>query len=182
MSLNRVFRYLGGLLIATVLLFLILPFAGIATAKFIPPPLAYAKADGVASGVITAKTVSPTANPFRVGDHVWLIDYKFQAPAPPPRGETKPGPKQGYTGQVRVGETLYGEAHAGAYIPKIKYVKSDPDINGIDNPAAAEFNSGRSVGAGSNIISGWLLFLALDLAFGYLLMLPLERFGRQENI
>ena len=36
MSLNRVLRYLGGLLIATLLLVIILPLAGIVPAKFLP--------------------------------------------------------------------------------------------------------------------------------------------------
>ena len=50
MSLNRVLRYLGGLVIATILLAIILPLAGIPSSKFLPPNVAYAKAAGSAWG------------------------------------------------------------------------------------------------------------------------------------
>ena len=82
MSVNRVLRYLAGLFIATLLLVLILPFVGIPQSKFLPPFMAYAKATGSAWGVITKKEISPTANPFKTGDHVYLLDYKFKAPVP----------------------------------------------------------------------------------------------------
>ncbi len=178
MSVNRILRYLGGLVIATILLVIILPLAGIVSAKFLPPAIPYASADGKAQGRVTAKETSATANPFKVGDHVYLFSYEFYAPTPPPRGEVKPGPKQLYHGQMRVmDETTYNAITAGQVIPKVLYVKADPDINGI--PALGE----RSVGAGSNILSGWLLFLLLDLALGYgFMVLIMERFGRQENI
>ncbi len=178
MSVNRVLRYLGGLVIATILLVIILPLAGIVSAKFLPPAIPYASADGKAVGRVTAKEVSATANPFKVGDHVYLFKYEFYAPTPPPRGVTTPGPKQIYQGQARVmDEATYNQIKAGQVIPKVLYVKVDPDINGIPELG------GRSVGAGSNILSGWLLFLLLDLALGYgFMILVMERFGRQENI
>ncbi len=56
-------------------------------------------------------------------------------------------------------------------------MKSDPDINGIPELG------GRGIGPASNILSGWLLFLLLDLALAYFFMaVVLERFGKQENI
>jgi hypothetical protein len=176
-----VLRYLAGLLLATILLLLVLPLVGITQAKMLPPPLVYAKAEGKTQGRITGKEVSPTANPFHVGDHVYLVSYKFAAPAPPARGQTKPGAVQGYAGTVRVlDEGAYNAAQPGGYLPAIRYEKTYPEVNGV---LAPEFLAGRSVGVGSNILSGWLLFLLLDLAVAYAIMVTvLERFGRQENI
>ena len=184
MSLNRVLRYLGGLVIATLLLVVILPLAGVVPAKFLPPAVPYASADGKAQGRVTAKETSATANPFKVGDHVYLFSYEFYALTPPPRGVTTPGPKQIYQGQMRVmDETTYNAITAGQPIRQITYVKSDPDINGIDPATTGGVLGGRSVGAGSNILSGWILFLLLDLALAYFFMaVVLERFGKQENI
>ncbi len=185
MSLNRVFRYLGGLVIATILLMVGLPLLGIPSSKFLPPSVPYANANGSAIGVITKKEVLPTANPFKVGDHVYLLDYKFKAPDPPGRGQIQPGPKQVHLGQIRVDEATWGDAdhpdksgiQPGQLI-RVKYEATYPDINGISQP-----DLGRGCGPGSNILSGWLLFVVLDLVLGYLLMiLVLERFGAKEDI
>ncbi len=185
MSLNRVFRYLGGLIIASVLLGFVLPLVGISQAKFLPPNLAYAKAAGLTRGTITKKEVQATANPFKVGDHVYLLDYTFYAPPALVRGEVKPGPKQEYQGQIRVDQALWGDADQPqksgvqpGQIVRVRYEKTYPDINGIDYPEI-----GRGCGPGSNIFSGWLVFFVLDLALGYLMMMiVLERFGAKENI
>ncbi len=178
MSLNRVVRYLGGLLIASILLAIILPLAGIVSAKFLPPAVPYASADGTAQGRVTAKEVSATNNPFKVGDHVYLFKYEFYAPTPPPRGVTTPGPNQVYQGQARVAdEATYNQIKVGQVIKRVMYVKSYPDINGV--PELGE----RGIGPGSNILSGWIFFLLLDLALAYFFMaVVLERFGKQENI
>ena len=185
MSLNRVFRYLGGLVIATILLVVILPLVGIPPSKFLPPNAAYAKATGETWGVVTNKEVQPTGNPFKVGDHVYLLDYKFKAPDAPARGQTKSGPAQIRTAQIRVDDTIWGDVdhpHKSGVQPgqvvHVKYETTYPDINGIDRP-----DLGRGCGPGSNILSGWLLFLVLDLALGFVFMiLVLERFGKTENI
>lgn len=185
MSVNRVLRYLGGLFIATVLLFLILPLVGVTQSKFLPPPMVYAKATGSAYGVITKKDVSPTANPFKTGDHVYLLDYKFKAPLPAPRGQPQPGPKQVYNTQVKVDSATWGDMDnpqksgmQPGQIVHVKYETTYPDINGIDKP-----DLGLSCGPGSNILSGWLLFVLLDLILAYGIMaLILERFGRNEDI
>jgi len=185
LSVNRVLRFLGGLFIATVLLVLILPFAGIPQSKFLPPPMAYAKATGSAYGVITNKEVSPTANPFKTGDHVYLLDYKFKAPPPAPRGLPATGPKQVYNAQIKVEASVWGDMDnklkTGMQIGQLVHVKYEttyPDINGIDKPVL-----GLGCGPGSNILSGWLLFLLLDLALAYGIMaLVLERIGRTEDI
>ena len=195
MSVNRVLRYLGGLVIASLLLFPGLMLGGIAPAKFLPPPLVYAKATGRAYGVITQKEISATANPFKVGDHVYLLDYKFKAPEPPQRGELKPGPKQLHTAQIRVDDTVWGDQDnpqkSGIQPPvtiTVKYETTYPDINGITGIAGSSgaivpVDLGRGCGPGSNILSGWLLFVLADLVLAYLVMMVvLERFGRQEDI
>jgi len=185
LSVNRVLRYLGGLFIATLLLVLILPFVGISQSKFLPPFVAYAKATGSAYGVITKKEVTPTANPFKTGDHVYLLDYKFKAPAAIARGLPPSGPKQLYNAQIKVDSATWGDVDnplkSGIQIGQmihVKYETTYPDISGIDKP-----DLGLGCGAGSNILSGWILFLLLDLVLGYAFMaLVLERFGRQEDI
>jgi hypothetical protein len=183
-SVNRVMRYLGGLILASILLYLILPFAGIPQSKFLPPPIVYNKATGSAYGVITKKEVGPVTNPFKVGDHIYLLDYKFKAPTPPPRGQLQYGPKQLHTAQIRVDVSVWGDpdsAQKSGMQPGqtilVRYEKTYPDINGVYRP-----DLGRGCGPGSNILSGWLLFLLLDLAIAYGFMTLLERFGRQENI
>ena len=65
------------------------------------------------------------------------------------------------------------------YPVRVKYEKSYPEINGIEDSWA---NGDRSIGAGSNILSGWILWLLATLLLGWLLMMIFERFGRQENI
>ena len=185
MSVNRVLRFLGGLVVASALLFFVLPLLGIAQSKFLPPALVYAKATGSAYGVITRKEVTPTANPFKTGDHVYLLDYKFQAPAPPGRGQTRPGAKETINTQIRVESDVFGDVDnpqksgmQPGQIVHVKYETTYPDINGIDKP-----DLGRGCGPGSNFLSGWLLFVLLDLVLAYAIMaVVLERFGRQENI
>ena len=44
------------------------------------------------------------------------------------------------------------------------------------------FQDGRSIGPGSNILSGWILWVLLTLLLGWLTMMIFERFGAQENI
>ncbi|MGI4790325.1 MAG: hypothetical protein ACRYFS_15920, partial [Janthinobacterium lividum] len=141
MSLNRVMRYLGGLVIASILLAVILPLAGIPSSKFLPPSVAYNNATGEAWGIVTKKEVQPTGNPFKVGDHIFLVDYKFKAPDAPARGQTQSGPKQIRTSQIRVDNDVWGDFDQplkGGIQPgqlvHVKYEKSYPDINGIDKP------------------------------------------------
>lgn len=152
---------------------------GIPASKFLPPPMVYNTAQGKAHGVVISKEVAPTGNPFKVGDHIYLVKYAFRAPPPFGRAAPKGAQTQRYYGEVRVAdETTYNALQPDDVIPAIKYEVTNPDINGIDDP-----NGGRSVGAGSNILSGWLIFLALDLALAFgIMMLVLERFGTKENL
>ena len=114
----------------------------------------------VENGVITKKEVSPTANPFKTGDHVYLLDYKFKAPAALLRGQTQPGQKQLYNAQIKVDAATWGDMEnplkSGIQVGQLVHVKYEttyPDINGIDKP-----DLGLGCGPGSNLLSGWLLF------------------------
>ncbi len=177
MSVNRVLRFLAGFLVASLLLFFILPLFGIVQAKFLPPGIAYNNAVGKAHGVVISKQVTPTGNPFKAGDHVYLVTYAFRAPPPLERGQVKPGPSLRYYGVARTEEQTYEAVKADDPIAKIKYETTYPDINGIDDGT-----TGRSVGAGSNILSGWIWFLLLDLVLAYAFMVALEHFTVKENI
>ena len=177
MSVNRVLRFLAGFLVASLLLFFILPLLGIVAAKFLPPAIAYSHALGTAHGVVIKKEVSPTGNPFKVGDHVYLVSYAFRAPPPLERGQIKPGPSQRYYGIARTDEQTFNNVKPGDPVAKVKYEITYPEINGIDDAS-----TGQSVGTGSNILSGWIFFLLLDLALAYGFMVMLEHFTVKENI
>lgn len=177
MSVKRSLRFLAGFVVASLLLWFLLPLFGIASSKFLPPPLVYNNAEGKTHGVVISKEVSPTGNPFEAGEHVYLVTYAFRAPPPLKRGEIKAGPTVRYYGVARVEEQTYDAVKADDPVAKIKYETTYPDINGIDDGGI-----GRSVGAGSNILSGWLLFLLLDLVMAYALMVILEQFTEKENI
>ena len=177
MSVKRVLRFLAGLLTASLILWFLLPLFGILPSKFLPPPIVYNNATGKAHGVVISKEVSPTGNPFKVGDHVYLVTYAFRALPPMERGQTKPGPSQRYYGIARTEEGTYNDVHPDDPVAKIRYETTYPDINGIDDGTG-----GHSVGAGSNILSGWIFFLLLDLALAYGFMLALEQFTTKENI
>ena len=177
MSVNRVLRFLAGFIVASLLLFFILPLFGIVSAKFLPPGIAYSHALGRAHGVVITKEVTPTGNPFKVGDHVYLVTYAFRAPPPLERGQVKPGPSQRYYGIARTDEESFNNVKPDDPIAKIKYEVTYPEINGIDDASTAQ-----SVGAGSNILSGWIFFLVLDLALAYGFMVILEHFTGKENI
>lgn len=177
MSVKRVLRFLAGLIVASLLLWFILPLCGIASSKFLPPGVVYNNATGVAHGVVISKNQSPTGNPFNVGDHVYQVIYAFRAPPPLLKGQTKPGPTVRYYGTARTDGPTFDAVKEDDVIPRIKYEKTYPDINGIDAP-----NGGRSIGPGSNILSGWLLFVLLDVVLAYGFMVILEQFTDKENI
>ena len=64
LSLNRLFRYIAGLLIAWGLIYFLVPFAGIAKSKFLPPSSVYANAQGKTIGYVTNVWDNVTNNPF----------------------------------------------------------------------------------------------------------------------
>lgn len=176
MSLNRLFRYVVGLIVGWLLMFFLLPLAGITRAKIIPPSAAFSNAKGWTIGTVTAKRRDTTGNPFHVGDHIYFLDYTFYAKPVWP-GETV-GPKTQYNGTFRVDQSTYEAAKVDDRL-KIKYEKSYPWINGDGSTSGV---LGRSVAEGSNVLSGWLIFVVLDFILAYIIMLILERFTGREDI
>ncbi|MBV9852657.1 MAG: hypothetical protein JO250_23600 [Armatimonadetes bacterium] len=176
MSVRRVVRFILGVLIAGVLLMFLLPLFGIPASHFLPPGRVYATAKGITWGTITAKRQMPTNNPFNIGGQMYFVDYTFSAPAPPPRGVPTYGSKQPYNGELRVTKEFYDSFNVGDRF-HVRYEKTYPWVNGV-----VEAANDRGVGEGSNILSGWLIWLGVTIALGYLLMTLFERFGKQEDI
>ena len=173
MSLNRLLRYLAGLLIATVLIYVICPLVGIAKSEFLPPSSVYDNASGKATGYITNAYSSVTNDPFNVGAKLYFVDYRFKAPDPAdPTGKTKAI----YTGTVRVTQAQRDAAQVGGTVD-VKYETTYPWVNGITDQ-----NIGVSCGPGSNVLSGWLIFVAADFFAAFLVMLVIERFTGREDI
>lgn len=195
MSVRRVVRYIFGVLIAGILLGIGLPFVGVPSSHFLPPPHVWDKAEGKARGVLTGKYYDITGNPFDVGAHLYFVNYQFMARAPLAAGAMKAGKPQTYTGTVRLrdkavyesigtpADVKAGDAPAKQVVPvnripvRVRYEKTYPDISGID-----EAWGGRSIGAGSNLLSGWLIWVFATLVLGWFMMVLLERFGAKENI
>jgi hypothetical protein len=169
-TLRRVGRFFIGLVIAIVLLGIVLPLIGIPKSHFLPPSWIYKKAEKVTAGRIV-KTYSPVTNdPFKVGEHLYFIDYVFQAPDP------KTGVKQAYNGTVRIADKgLYTSAKVDQRVP-IRYEKTYPWINGVDVE-----NAGLGCGEGSNILSGWLIWVLVSFVLAYIFGQILGKYGVQED-
>lgn len=175
MTTKSALRMLIGWLIAAILLNLLLPFAGIPHAQLVPPAIVYMNAGGRTKGVVIGKQSDPSSNPFKVGDHVWKINYAFRATAPHILGTTGEGTSQRYLGSVAVSEDAYNNVVIGESAP-VKYEPSYPDISGIDVPGF-----GRSGGPGSSMWSFWWIWLFVSLIIGYFIAPLLERFILREN-
>ena len=196
MSARRVLLFLLGTLITGAVLMLLLPFLGISSSHFLPPSRVYAGAQGEAKGAIVSKYYDETGNPFHVGDHLYFLNYQFHAHTPPARGTAVPGPVQEYGGTIRVEKDTYDTLpvlpadkdtvfaakqviQLKHYPVHIRYEKTYPEINGISDDWA---HGSRNIGPGSALWSGWIIWLLAALLLGWLTMMILERFGRQENI
>lgn len=195
MSATRVIRYVLGVICGALTLAFVLPFVGIPSSHFLPPSHVWQKAQGVARGFLTSKYYDVTQNPFHVGDRQYFVNYEFYAPAPLPGGLPGTGKPVPYYGTVRLHDegvykhvaivhgTDLDDVKAKVKVPtypipiRVRYEKTYPDINGIDAPWG-----GRSIGAGSNTLSGWLLWVLAAFVVGYFYMLLFERFGAKENI
>lgn len=176
MTVKGLLRYCIALLIATLLLALLLPLAGIPRAQLFFPAFAYSNARGKVSGVVSAKRQPPTSNPFKVGDHIDLIDYRFRAPYTPLLfGPQKSEPNHVYTGTVLVKEDYFDKVQVGQAVP-VKYEKTYPVISGIDEPGV-----GRSGATGSGIFSGWLIWAVVSIVLAYLIAPWLERVMLRES-
>ena len=169
MTLRRVGRFFIGLVIAIVLLGLVLPLIGIPKSHFLPPTWVYRKAEKVTSGRIV-KVYSPVTNdPFKVGEHMYFIDYVFQAPDP------VSGAAQTYNGTMRLSQDLYQTSKVDERVP-IRYEKTYPWINGVDVEGA-----GLGCGEGSNVLSGWLIWVLVSIVLAYIIGKILGKYGVQED-
>nr|CAA9246099.1 hypothetical protein AVDCRST_MAG63-1676 [uncultured Armatimonadetes bacterium] len=158
MTLKRFVGYVICVIVAVVLLSFVLPAVGIPRSQILPPPMVYNTATGRAPGVISALRDKPSGNPFRVGERIYFFEYRFQARAPQSLGVAKPGTAQNYSGTARVTSSVYGAIKVGQPV-NVVYDVTYPYINGIPGV-------GRSVGEGSNILSGWLLWAGAALVLG----------------
>jgi hypothetical protein len=164
-----------GYVIAAVLMGLLLPNIGIPRAQLLPPAQVYSYANGKGSGIVTKKHWRPTANPFHVGDKVYLIDYAFKAKAPAILGTTGAGKIQRYTGTVKVEQAVHDTTQVGAVVP-VKFEPTYPVISGINQPGF-----GRSGAQGSGLFSAWWLWMFLALVIGYMVAPFLERVMLRES-
>jgi hypothetical protein len=200
MSVQRIIRYIIGVVIAVILLFFMLPVIRIPQSHFLPPSLVWSKADSYTHGYLVSKYYDLTNNAFNVGAKEYHINYQFSAKAPMTLGVANPGQSQVYTGTVNVDEQTFDDESlkvTGVNPPtdgygngelqpvprdwfvKIKYDPTYPYINGVVKPDAL---AGRSIGEGSNNLSGWIIYVVLALALGYLFMMIIEHFTSKEDI
>ena len=163
MNTKALVRLLVGLVLAAIVMAILLPIIGIPRSQMLPPAMVYSGARGKASGVITKKYTHGTRNPFKVGERTYFLEYRFSAPAPKSLGVANPGQARVYTGSAPVAHSLYNQVKEGQRAP-VRYETTYPAINGI---AAA--GAGRSVGAGSATMSGWLIYFFAWLVLGYVL-------------
>jgi hypothetical protein len=199
MNTTRLLRFALGIIIAAIILAIILPFAGIPSSHYLPPAFVYSKAQGHAKGYVTGKYYAETGNPFIVGTDQYFINYAFKAPAPGPRGGV-PGPKQLYTGTVRLDQDTYDEykpansqnssqTPAGnvviplpPYPIPITYETTYPDINGVSATWGQTYQNGRNIGAGSAVVSGWMLWVVLSIFLGYFVAMGLASLMKSEEL
>jgi len=172
--LRRLFRYAVCLIISTVLLIVILPHAGVDQAHFLPPSWSYKKADGTTSGAITKTYSVQTDNPFYIGKRIYFWDYTFYAKTIPP-GKTKPVMQQ-YNGEVRIDKDSFDKRQQNDTV-LVRYVQSYPWINGLDSPQI-----GQGCGEGSNIMSGWLIWVGVSALVAFVFLGIMQYFLPKEDL
>lgn len=171
----RPLRFLVSLIISFVLLVVILPYVGIPQTHFLPPPLVYQKATSWTEGDITGLRYVPSSDPFRIGDRNYFCDYTFWAPK---MGEP-PGSKHRfeYTGTVRLPDRvsyLMLQDTPPPYL-RIRYEATYPWINGVDDPPL-----GVGCGEGSNILSGWLIWVGAVFVLALIFTAIINHFSRDD--
>ncbi len=198
MTFQALLRFVLGTILAGILLAIILPFVGVPSSHYLPPSWVYNRAQGTAHGHITGKYYDNTGNPFNVGAQEYFLNYTFKAPAPGPAGQS--GPKQDYTGTIRVIQDTYNKTGSASntnstttpaaqqvipeppYPVHIKYDQTYPDINGVTDTWGMDFQNGRNIGAGSNDVSGWIIWVVVSIFLGYFMAMLLGRFMAREEI
>lgn len=198
MSVRRVLRFFMGVIVAAVILAIVLPFFGVPSSHYLPPAMVYAKATGETRGWVVGKYYAETGNPFHVGMDEYFLNYVFKAPAPGPRG-APPGPMQVYKGTVRVDQNWYDQYKSAnsqneqqvpgnqviplpGYSTRVRYETTYPDINGVDATWALTYQNGRSIGAGSNVMSGWLIWAVAAVILGYIAAIVIAGIMKSEDL
>ncbi|MGO8674200.1 MAG: hypothetical protein ACLQVD_22905 [Capsulimonadaceae bacterium] len=198
MSGKKLFHYLCGLVVATVLLAVCLPFFGVPQTHYLPPNMVYSKAAGVTGGKITDRHNVPSSDWFHIGDRWYYLDYTFTAPEVINKSilTPKPQPTNGesaehlakveayeeahpknivYTGEVQVDHDTYHQFQLGNFVT-VRYEKAYPQVNGLDKPPV-----GLGRGDGSNFWGGWLIWPAAAIIGGWLVMVLIEQFTGKED-
>lgn len=202
MSSARIIRYLIGVVISAILLAIILPFVGVPSSQFLPPAHVWSQAQGYARGTVVDKYYDVTNDPFNVGGRLYFVDYQFKANTPVPTAQAEVGKPMAYTGTCLVDSPSFDlilkpKTDNGTYkatdkqpvmpgqFVRVRYETTYPYINGV---TALYQNGnwlpmgGRNIGAGSNNLSGWIIWILVALALGYVFMMLLEKFAARENI
>lgn len=174
MLLKKLFLYFLCLIVAVLLLSVVLPHVGVDQAHFLPPTWAYRQAQGQASGVVTKTYSVQTNDPFHIGDRIYFWDYSFYAKTIP-AGQTKPVLQQ-YNGEVRVLQASFDKIHEGDGV-LVRYATTYPWINGLDTPQI-----GLGCGEGSNVLSGWLLWVGAAAVLAFVLLGIVNYFLPKEDL
>lgn len=174
MLIRKLFLYVICLALAILATGFVLPYAGVNRAHYLPPSWVYKDADGQASGQITNTYSSPTGDPFHIGDHDYFWDYGFYAKEMDPvKNKAVLVP---ITGEVRVDKESYDAEEVGHTVV-VRYEKTYPWINGLDTPPI-----GLGCGPGSNILSGWLIWLGVAAIVAFVFLAILEHFLPKQDI
>ena len=175
MTSKGILRFLIGCAIAALLVIGVLPAIGIPRAQILPPFAIYPQAKGKTLGYAAKVYKAAGANPFRVDEMVYYVDTRFKAKVPPMLGAKNVGKKEVYTGKVAVDKPYWDTIKEGSQIP-IRYEVTYPDIHSIDTPLA-----NRSIGPGSKIMSGWILYMIGIVVLGYCFAPLIERVALRES-
>jgi hypothetical protein len=196
MSLKGILRFIFGIVLAGILLAVILPFVGVPSSHYLPPAWVYNKATGQTRGYITGKYAATSGNPFTIGAEDYFLNYTYKAPI---TVKGVPGPKQIFTGTVRVSQDIYNATGSapvpGAiqptvqqvtkepYIPvRVKYEVTNPTISGLTGTWALTYENGRSIGPGSDNVGFWMIWIFVAIILGYFISILLGRFMAREEI
>lgn len=175
MTTKTILRLLIGCAIAAGLIIGLLPQIGIPRAQILPPPTIYGQAKGKTFGYVTLKKREETSNPFKSGEKIYRIDYRFRATVPPNLGAKNVGKQEVYTGKAYIAKGLWDQLEVGSQVP-VRFEKTYPVINGVDGRGGE-----RSTAQGSGLMSGWIFYAIGIVVLGYCIAPLLERVMLREN-
>lgn len=176
MSGKRIIRFFLGLLISVATVPFILPLFGVPRSHYLPPMWVYNAATGTAGGIVTDKHSEASNDPFRIGDRLYFVDYKFSARPPTKTAQGDPNHMQDFTGEIMLEHETYHNILVGQPAP-VKYEITYPDINGINSA-----NGGEGCTPPNTIRGPWLIWLGLMIAVAVGIMLIFDQIGTKEDI